>query len=75
MKNKTLDRFDYHEVMDRTNMILSTFEDFVIKHPLVEMNQDLRDKAEEASTILGELYQMTGRKEFELEKKNKQPIL
>jgi hypothetical protein len=51
-----LDRFHYHEAMDRTYMIQSNVETFLVEHPVYDANKKLRKKADKVSTLLAELY-------------------
>ena len=53
-----LDKFGYHEVIDRSFLLLEMFYDFVDSHPVVKKNQALREKSDEIGTALAEFYQL-----------------
>jgi hypothetical protein len=42
--------------MDRTYMIQSNVETFLVEHPVYDANKKLRKKADKVSTLLAELY-------------------
>lgn len=52
----SLDKFHYHEVMDRLTMINDMIENYLIDHHVCEKHQDLKDKLTDAQDILGEVY-------------------
>lgn len=52
-----LDQFHYHEALDRTHLILSTWLDMVESHWIMPQNEDLRIQAIEISSLMSDLYQ------------------
>ena len=46
MKNKKLDKFHYHEIMDRSFMVCSIIEDHLINHPVTD--KKIRKRLEKA---------------------------
>jgi len=61
-----LDRFHYHEALDRAFMVGNIVGEYFTEHPVVQKHPELRKKAETATELLIELYQEIGRLEFEL---------
>ena len=57
-----MDKFSYHEVLDRTHVLVSVLDDHILTHPVIENDPELKKKAEEAEASLGELYQLIGQK-------------
>lgn len=67
-KSKTIiDEFHYHEIMDRTHVILCTIEDHLITH--VGMTEEMKTLTDQAMNCLAHVYQMAGQKSFDLERK------
>jgi len=56
-----VDEFSYHEVLDRTHVIISQFEEFVMEHPAINKHEELQEKAENIHNLLGALYQEIGK--------------
>jgi hypothetical protein len=59
-RKKRLDRFHWHEALDRSLLASEFFDDNVLQHPAIEANQDLRREAAEISKRLFRLYQSVG---------------
>lgn len=59
-KKEKLNSGHYHEVMDRSYVIMSNMEDFLLNHPAVSQNKKLKEKVEKAQTLLAEVYQEMG---------------
>ena len=55
----------YFELMDRTSVALDYIYQFLGSHPLVRKDNTLQDMYEKAEAALAELYQQTGRLEFD----------
>lgn len=51
------DPYSYHEVIDRTHVVISIIEDHIRSHPIVERNSKFLALAEGAQDMLAELYQ------------------
>jgi hypothetical protein len=52
----------YLELMDRLHIIMSNLDDHCVEHPLVEQNQDIKLKIEDAISSLWDAYQLVGNK-------------
>lgn len=55
------DAFGQHEVLDRTHVVASMFEEFVLSHGWVQTTPELLAEAEKISDALGDFYQQVGR--------------
>jgi hypothetical protein len=55
-----LDRFHYHEALDRLSMVNSIVDEHIMQHPVVESFSKLKAEVEIASTALFTAYQMVG---------------
>lgn len=55
MSKETLDKYHWHEALDRTSVALEIFEEHVSKHPAVQNNPDLEEMADK---ILDDIYAM-----------------
>ncbi len=62
-KIEKLDEFHWHEAADRTNMITSMMQDFLLDHPVFTQDQSLREKIKQAQSLLFKAYQEIGNKE------------
>jgi hypothetical protein len=58
-KNK-LDKFHYHEVLDRLHVINTMIDEFLLEHPVVINNKKINKKIEKASELLSKTYQEIG---------------
>jgi hypothetical protein len=56
-----------HEACDRTFMLSSMFDDFLLQHPAVMGTPELKKKAEAISDALGDFYQASGRAMFDFD--------
>lgn len=52
--------FGCHELLDRTNLLADTLEQFVLSHPACLLNRDWFALADQAVDALRELYQRIG---------------
>ncbi len=77
MNNKTINnKFaedHYHEIMDRTHILLTTFTDFIDETDVVQDDKDMRKLTKKIGSNLAELYQMAGRKLFKCNTKEMLP--
>ena len=55
-----LDEFHYHEALDRTHLIASMIEEFLLNHPVFEKHNHLRESAEKAQELIVDTYQSIG---------------
>lgn len=52
-----LDKFHWHEALDRAHIVADMFETFIVEHPVFKQTPVLKALADEISVKLGELYQ------------------
>ncbi len=60
MDDIKLDRYHWHEALDRTHLCLETFERFVGEHPVITTNVKLQDLSNEIVMRMADLYQAIG---------------
>jgi hypothetical protein len=60
-----LDLFSYHELLDRSYLIMSQIESFLIEHQVVEAHPELKKPLEDAMLLIGEVYKAAGTVEIE----------
>ena len=60
-----LDLFSYHELLDRSYLIMSQIESFLIDHQVVEAHPELKKPLEDAMLLIGEVYRAAGTVEIE----------
>ena len=61
----------YFEMMDRTSIILSNVDSFLIQHPVAKANKSISKKLDKVGELLAEIYQESGAIYFELTEDNK----
>lgn len=59
-KENDIDKFHYHEVIDRVNIINLNMDEFVLNHPVIQNNNDLKQDVNEIIEKIGKLYQDLG---------------
>jgi hypothetical protein len=59
-KKKKLYPFDYHEALDRSYIITTMIDEFLLNLPAVKQNKPIRKKIIKAQNHLLEVYQMIG---------------
>ena len=52
----------YLELMDRLHIVMSNLSDYCLEHPLVEQNEDIKLKIEDAVSSLWDAHQLVGNK-------------
>ena len=52
-----IDKYSYHELVDRSHVVTSYFEDHIVNHAVVDSNQNIKNLALSISYDLGRLYQ------------------
>ena len=57
-KAKKLDRFHYHEALDRSYIMCNQFTDLLVTHPVIVEHKKLRKRAEKVDMLLREIYQL-----------------
>lgn len=55
-----MDEFHYHELLDRTHMVAQIIEDHLTQHPVAKVLPGVKDRLEEATMALAEVYQTVG---------------
>lgn len=55
-----LDQFHYHEMMDRTSMLMQTCEQHLLQHPVAKIERDVKQNIEIAIEYLWKAYQQVG---------------
>jgi hypothetical protein len=58
--SKKLTEFDYHELLDRTSIIMMNIDTYLVNHQVSEKNKEIKDKLEKARTLLFDTYQIIG---------------
>ena len=59
-QHELLDEFHYHEVLDRTAMIMNIIDNYLIQHPVCKIEEKFTNKVEMANMILVDAYQLLG---------------
>jgi hypothetical protein len=54
--NDKLTNYYYFEVMDRSYIAMDAFNGHIVDHPVVQTNQELKEKAEEISDLMYKFY-------------------
>lgn len=65
----TLDRFHYHELLDRTNTINIMIDQLLVDHPAVVVSKDTAAAVDSLISVAADLYQLVGRVCSELDDK------
>ena len=59
-----LDQFSYHELMDRSFLIMSQIENFLMYHQVVNAHPELKEHLDQALLSIGEVYKAAGTVDF-----------
>jgi hypothetical protein len=59
-KIKGLDRFHYHEALDRAYIVANQVEDLLVEHPVIMKHKELRKRIVKAQDLIVEAYQIIG---------------
>ena len=59
-KKKKLDKFHYHEALDRASIVVDIFDDHVLQHPVVQKHKKLKKKATKLVYAMADFYQLLG---------------
>ena len=65
--------FGYHEVIDRTHLILCMLDDHVASHDVVVGDVELQQQIELISGLLADFYQLVSRKSIERFESDEKP--
>ena len=66
-RKKKLDSYSYHEAVDRTYIVVSMIDSFLLEHPVIENDDTAKQLIEQAAGLLGQAYQHLGAKSSEQE--------
>ena len=58
-KKVELDKFHYHEMLDRLHVVMSMIDDHLQQHPVAKIETKIKDLISEAQDKLWEAYQLT----------------
>jgi len=81
MKNKgevmklNLDKYHYHELLDRAHVANDHFHEYVEKHIAVQENESLKDAAKEITSVMYKFYCLCSLYTVEKKMKEKEPSL
>jgi len=59
-KIKGLDRFHYHEALDRAYLVADLMETALVEHPVIMKHKELRKNIKKAQQLILDSYQMIG---------------
>ena len=57
---KRLDKFHYHEALDRSHVICENINDHLLQHSVCKLDKEIAIKVEQALDTLAEAYQIIG---------------
>ena len=55
-----LDRFHYHEALDRAFLVGNIVYEYLEEHPVIMKHKELKKRVEKATRLLAETYQIIG---------------
>ena len=61
-KKRKLDKFDYHEALDRSFCVANMIEDMLVIHPVVKKNKKIKKLIGKAQRHILDAYQIIGSK-------------
>ena len=70
-----LDRFHYHEALDRTYVVQNIITEHLLEHPVIQKHKDLKKRVEQAELLLAEVYQLVSNysyKKFQKQRNHEQ---
>jgi hypothetical protein len=59
-KKIKLDKYHYHEMLDRLHVVMSMVDDHLQQHPVAKIELEIKDLISEAQDKLAEAYQLVG---------------
>lgn len=65
MSKPKLDRFHYHEMLDRLHVIMHMADDHLQQHPVAKIESEIGKHIDAAVTSLFQAYQITGQIEHD----------
>jgi hypothetical protein len=60
-----LDKFHYHEMLDRLHVVMSMADDHLQQHPVAKIESEIGKHIDDAVSSLWQAYQLTGKIEYE----------
>jgi hypothetical protein len=67
MRDTTLTKEHYHEMVDRLHIISCMVNDHLIQHQVSKLDKEVNEPIEKALELLAEAYQISGKKLFKSE--------
>jgi len=61
-----LDRFHYHEALDRAYICAEMVENLLVQHPVIMKHSELKERIDKAQELIVEAYQLIGGLDIEL---------
>ena len=71
-KKEKLDKFHYHEAIDRLYLIIDIGHTHLVEHPVIKKHKKAKKNVNKALKLLAETYQLVGNLEVD-EKKHTKP--
>ena len=59
---ETIDNYHAHEALDRTYLVMDMVEIYLLDHPYISSDIDLKEMLEEVSDKLMKVYQLIGQR-------------
>jgi hypothetical protein len=59
-KKIKLDKYHYHEMLDRLHVVICMIDDHLQQHPVAKVELEIKDLVSEAQDKLAKAYQITG---------------
>lgn len=53
-----MDPFSWHELVDRSSVLMLNWEDFIVEHPATNKDQKIKELADEICVKMNEFYQL-----------------
>lgn len=60
-----LDEFHYHEILDRTHVIMSNIDHHLLQHPVAKLDKEICRRIEYGVDSLAEAYQIIAQRTME----------
>ncbi len=53
-----LDDYKYHEVLDRLKIVIDNVDNYIIQHPVLKLETEVKDRVIEGTDALWKAYQL-----------------
>ena len=60
MRDTTLTKEHYHEMLDRLHVVCCMINDHLLEHPVAQQDEEIKKPIEKALDILAQTYQTAG---------------